>query len=103
VGLALGRDIAIIWLALLCFIGMIVPLAVSIFAVKGMHAAVSRTPRLLRQVQGHTRKVRIQVDAASYHVAAPVIRVQRQSTRISTFLDRLLRRSASPFTGRERN
>ena len=101
--LALARDIAVVWLAFLCFIGMLVPLVASIFAVKGMHAAVSRTPRLLRQVQGHTRKVRIQVDAASYRVAAPVIRAQRESTRFATFMNRLLRRPALPFIRRERN
>jgi hypothetical protein len=102
VELALWRDIALVWLAFLCFLGLIVPLAVSIFAVKGMHAAVDRTPRLLRQVQGYSRALRTQVDAASYHAAAPVIQAHKQSTRISTLLNRLLRRPAPPSPGEKK-
>ena len=66
--LALWRDIALVWLAFLCFIGLIIPVAVSIFAVKGMHAAVDRTPRLLRQVQGYSRALRDQTESASGRV-----------------------------------
>lgn len=90
--LALWRDIALVWLALLCFIGLLIPLAVSFFAVKGMHAAVDRTPHLLRQLQGHSRALRTQTEEASKHVAAPVTQVHRQTTRITTLLNRLLRR-----------
>lgn len=97
-GLALWRDIAVVWLALLCFIGMVLLLVVAIFAAKGMHVAIARTPRLLRQAQGYTRALRTQVDAASYRVADPVIQVQRQSTKFSTLIDRLLRRTESPFS-----
>jgi hypothetical protein len=98
VGLSLWRDIAIVWLALLCFIGMVLPLVVAVFAVKGMHIAVERTPRLLRQAQVYTRALRTHVDAASYRVADPVIQAQRQSTKISTLLDRLWRRTEPPFS-----
>ncbi len=97
-GLSLWRDIAIVWLALLCFIGMVLPLVVAVFAVKGMHVAVDRTPRLLRQAQGYTRAMRTQVDAASYRIADPVIQAQRHSAKLSTLLDRLLRRAESPFS-----
>lgn len=96
--LALWRDIALVWLAFLCFIGLIVPLAVAFFAVKGMHVAVDRTPRLLRQVQGYTRALRTQTGAVSYRVSEPVIQAHRRSTRILTFLDRLLQRPAPPWT-----
>jgi predicted PurR-regulated permease PerM len=102
VSLALWRDIALIWLALLCFIGLVIPLAVMLFAVKGMHAAVDRTPRLLRQVQGRTRALRSQVDAASYRVSDPVIQMQRRSTHMATVLERLLQRPVSPGTGEDR-
>ena len=100
--LALWRDIALVWLAFLCFIGLIVPLAVSLFAVKGMHALVDRTPRLLRQVQGYSRTLRTQTDKASYRVAEPVIQAQAVSARASTLLDRLLRRPASLWRGEEK-
>ena len=90
--LALWRDIAMVWLAFLCFLGLIIPLAVSIFVVKGMHAAVDRTPRLLRQVQGYSRAARTQVDTASQRVAAPVVKAHAQASRLSAMTDRLLRR-----------
>lgn len=99
--LALWRDIALVWLAFLCLIGLVVPLAVSLFAVKGMHAVVDRTPRLLRQLQGHSRSLRTQVDKASYRVAEPVIQAQGISARASTSLARLLRRPASTGRGEE--
>jgi hypothetical protein len=97
VSLALWRDIALVWLALLCFIGLIVPLAVAVFAVKGMHAAVDHTPRLLHKAQGYSRALRTHTDATSQRVSEPVIQFRSRSTQVSTFLDRLLRRPAAPW------
>jgi hypothetical protein len=99
VELALWRDIALVWLAFLCFIGLVIPLAVALFAVKGMHVVIDRTPGLLRQVQGYSRVVRTQTAAASRRTAAPLIQVHKQSTRYATLLDRLLRRPPSQSRG----
>jgi hypothetical protein len=93
VALALWRDIALVWLALLCFIGLIIPLAISLLAVKGMHAAVDRTPGLLRQVQGYSRGLRGQVESAGVRVAAPVIRTHKEASRMSTIAERLFKRA----------
>lgn len=90
--LALWRDISLVWLAFLCLIGLLIPLAVSIFAVKGMHAAVDRTPHLLRQVQGYTRAARTKVDVASTQVAEPLIQTHKKSSHLATMLDRIFRR-----------
>jgi hypothetical protein len=100
--LALWRDIALVWLAFLCFLGLLLPLAASLFAVKGMHFVVDRTPRIMRQVQGYTRIARTQVDAASEHVAEPLIQAHKTSTRIATLLDRLLRRPVPIWRGEEK-
>lgn len=94
--LALWRDISVVWLSLFCFIGLIIPVAISLFAVKGMHVVVDRTPRLLRQVQGYSRALRTKVDVASYQVAEPVIKAHKTSSRVSTLLDRLRRQPKSP-------
>jgi hypothetical protein len=102
VSLEQWRDIALIWLSFLCFIGLLIPLAISFFLVKGMHSAVDRTPRLLRQVQGYSRQMRNKVEDASHQVTGPVIQVHRQSKRYSTVMDRLLRRPASRWTEREK-
>lgn len=97
--LAFWRDVSVVWLAFFCFIGMIVPLAVSLFAVKGMHAAVDRTPRLLRQVQGYSRALRTHTDVASRRVAEPVIQAHKTTTRVSTALNRLWGGLASLWRG----
>ena len=89
--LAFWRDFAVVWLAFLCLLGLIIPLAVSVLAVKGMHAAVDRTPQLLRQVQGYSRAARTKVDVASTQVVEPVIQARKQSSRLATLLDRIFR------------
>jgi hypothetical protein len=102
VELALWRDIALVWLALLCFIGLIIPLAVMLFAVKGMHVAVDRTPRLLRQLQGNTRAIRTQVDAAGQRAAEPVIQARKQQTRLATVMDRIFSREQTQRKGEKK-
>ncbi len=93
--LAFWRDLAVVWLSLLCFIGMIIPLAIIFYAVKGMHVAIDRTPRLMNRAQGYSRFMRQQTDSASRAVAAPFITVQRQAARWSTFGARLAGRRPS--------
>jgi hypothetical protein len=102
VSLEQWRDVALVWLSFLCFIGLLIPLAISFFAVKGMHAAVDRTPRLLRQAQGYSRLMRNKVDDASHRIGEPMIQVKRQSKRYSTVLDRLLRRPPSRWNEGEK-
>lgn len=91
-------DLAVIWLSFLCFIGLLIPLAIGFFAVKGMHTAVDRTPRLLRQAQGYSRLMRNKVEDASHRVSEPVIQAHRHSRRYSIVVSRLLRRPASKWT-----
>lgn len=83
------RNLAVVWLALLCFIGLLLPLAVALFAVKGMHIAVARTPGLLRQVQSGTRQGRLKVDSASRAAADQVIRARSKLAHIEARLARL--------------
>jgi hypothetical protein len=89
VGLEFWRNLAIVWLALLCFVGLLLPLAAAIFAVKGLHIAVAKTPGLLRQVQGGTRQARLKVDDASRSATDQVIRARSRITRFETRLARL--------------
>ena len=89
--LGLWRDIALVWLALLCFIGLVIPLGVALFAVKGMHVLVDRTPRFMRQLQSYSRTARTHVNTASYRVTEPVIQTHKQGSRFATMLNRILR------------
>lgn len=94
------RDLAIVWLALLCFIGMLIPLAAMVFAVKGVHVAVAKTPGLLQQAQGKTRLARNKVDDASRIVADQVIRARSRVTGIQTRLSRLAGNASSHPDGK---
>lgn len=83
------RNLAIVWLAFLCMIGMIIPLAASVFAVKGMHVLVDRTPALLGKARSAGRRVRAVTEEGSRRVAEPVIVAGRATTRIATLSRRL--------------
>lgn len=99
-GLEFWRNLAIVWLSLLCFIGMLIPLAAAIFAVKGMHVVVAKTPGLLRQAQAGTRRARLETDNISRSTAEQVIRVRSRIERYQTRLMRLAGASSSRPQGR---
>lgn len=71
--LGFWRDLAVIWLALFCFIGLLVPVAIAVFAVKGMHIVIDRAPRYLQMAQDVSRQTRTRVHHAADIVAAPVV------------------------------
>ncbi|HMN29809.1 MAG TPA: hypothetical protein PKE45_16780 [Caldilineaceae bacterium] len=87
--LAFWRDISVIWLSLLCFIGLIVPLTTIYFAVRGMNRAHMATLSGLRRAQGYSRTIRQGSEELSQRIATPVIKTQRQPTRLQTTLRRL--------------
>lgn len=101
-GLEFWADVSTVWLSFLCFIGLAIAVVASIYAVKGMNAVVSRTPRYLRQAQGYSRLARTQVDAAGARITEPMIQAHSQSRRVSTFVSRLFRRPA-PLTRGEKS
>ena len=92
--LALWRDIAVVWLALFCFIGMVVPLAIAFFAVKGFGIVLDRTPELLGKVRGVSRRVRDQSDAGSRQVVARIEAAQRRVQTVAGAVRRPLGRRA---------
>jgi len=83
VSLALWRDISAVWLLLLCFIGMLIPLAASFFAVWGMHKALERARTALTAAQSVSSTVRDKAGTASEQVVRPVIGAQRLAARAS--------------------
>ncbi len=84
--LALWRDISVVWLFLLCFIGMLIPLAVAYGAVWGMHKVLGRTRTTMLSAQSISSKVRSKTVAYSEKAVAPVIGAQRSTSSIlSTF------------------
>jgi len=86
VSLTLWRDISVVWLFLLCFIGMLIPLALSFFAVWGMHKALQQARTVLTTAQSVSSTVREKAGTASEQVVRPVIGAQRLATRASESL-----------------
>lgn len=87
--LSFWRDASIVWLSLLCFIGLLIPLAALFFAVRGLDAAHRKSLSFLRQSQGYSRAMSRQSAAVSERVAVPVIRTHSQFVRIRTTVRRL--------------
>lgn len=88
--LAFWRDLSVIWLSLFCFIGLAIPLVVLYFAVRGMNALHDSTYRLLLRAQSISHRVPAQTEQVAARVSEPVIQLQRQTTRVETFLKSLL-------------
>jgi len=88
--LAIWRDLAVVWLALLCFIGSLIPLVAFYFAVRGMSAVNRRVPPLLQKAQTYSRTARARTDDVSTRVAAPVMRARAQGAKWERVAQRLL-------------
>lgn len=73
---AFGRDLALIWLSILCFVALLVPLVAFYFAVRLMNVAQRKTEEILQQGQMHIKTVHLKTDQASESVAKPVIRAR---------------------------
>lgn len=99
--LAFWRDISLIWLSLICFVALVIPLGIAYFAVKGINALSARVPPLLHQAQELSHTVRTRTESASLQVATPVIRTRRQATRLTTALRALWPRSPRDLSAKE--
>lgn len=71
-------NISAVWLALLCFIGTIIPVVVTYFAIRGMHAVLGKSRTALETAQDYSDKVRSKTDSISQRVARPMIRVESE-------------------------
>jgi hypothetical protein len=76
-----------VWLSLFCFIALAPPIVLLYFAVRGMNRVNRQAPLLLQKAQQLQRNAADKVVTASDHVVAPVIRIQRGSTRLRRSLN----------------
>ena len=91
--LVFWRDVSVIWLSLLLFIGLLPPLVIGYFAMRGMRWVLRKSDWLFGKAQGYTHQGREIVDEASQRAVAPVIAAQKQGTKVETTLRRLWPRS----------
>lgn len=87
--LAFWRNIAIVWLSLFCFVGLIIPLVIGYFAVRGLAVVPGKVRPLLRKAQGYSQIMQQQSEKASQRVAAPVIQLHVQATKLQTIVTKL--------------
>jgi hypothetical protein len=88
------RDLAVVWLALFCFIGLLIPLALLYFTVRGVNALHGLLYRLAQQGQGLSGQARRQVTQASAQVAEQAVRIQGQTRRVEALVRKVLPNSA---------
>ena len=88
--LTFWTDISIIWLSLLCFIVLMIPLGVSYFAIRGMNVVLDKTPRLFQKAQSYSSTVRHHTESAGERIAGPVIRAGAETAQIETTVQSLL-------------
>jgi len=84
------RDVAVVWLALFCFIGLLIPLALLYFTVRGVNALHHLLYRLTQQGQGLSAQTRRQVTQVSARVDEQAVRIQGQTRRVETLARKLL-------------
>ena len=86
-------NVALVWLALLCFVSLLIPLVAAYFAVRGMNAVHNKTRALFNTTQSYSRRLRTHSDVLSEQVRAPIVRVRRQEAALEQTLRALLPRS----------
>ncbi len=97
------RDISIIWLALQLFVILILPLAATYFAVRGMNIALRKLPPLFHTAQEYSHKARSTTESVAEKVVEPVIEVNKRATAAEVALRRLFQdRKQSTHSREER-
>lgn len=84
--ISLGRDIALIWLSLLCFIALIIPLALFFVLVRYMNSAHKFTLNTLHKVHDQATVMRNKTEQVAERAVQPVIRVQKGVSRTKSTL-----------------
>ncbi|MBV7329725.1 hypothetical protein KFU94_16060 [Chloroflexi bacterium TSY] len=97
------RNLAVLWLAILCFIALLVPIVVLFFGVRAMNSAHGKTEKLLASLLNRTKTVHGQIDMASIQVKKPILRTQQKAAEFEQKVRDRLPRSLFPQSSRKRN
>ena len=82
--LSTWADIATVFLAIQCFVIMLVPLVATFFLVRGVNMVGGLLPEYLTKAQGVTRTVRNRTVETSVQVTEPLLRFRREQTRMES-------------------
>jgi hypothetical protein len=92
VGLAVWRDISLLWLIFWTFIAILPVGVLLFFAIKGMHRLRQVTRKYLRSAQSSAIQVSYTTDRLSHQVAAPVIYLRAKVAQADRLRRATLRR-----------
>jgi len=84
------RDVAVVWLALFCFVGLLIPLVILYFSVRGVNALHEWLYRLTQQGQRLSGQARQQVTQASARIDEQAVRIQGQTRQVETLVRKVL-------------
>ena len=91
-GLAVFRDISLLWLIFLTFIAVLPLAVIFFFAVKGMHRLRQLVKQYLPLGQEKAAQVAAVTEQVSQKVARPFIEVQAKQAEVSGILNAISRR-----------
>ena len=93
VGLEFWANISAVWLALLCFIGLLIPLAAAYFAIRVHELRLGQIPRRFRRsARLLTHNAPARVDSLSQKIAKPVIKVESEVAKAEEVMRTLAQR-----------
>lgn len=75
------RNISLIWLSLFCFIGLVPPLVILFFAVRGLNWVTAQARPLFRRAREGSETVQQHVERYSVLAANPLIQLKGRARR----------------------
>ena len=79
-------NIAVVWLALLCFATLLVPIVALYFMIRGLTMAQDHSRILFEKAQKQTGTMRTKTDQVSERIASPLLNMQVRSARFGSFV-----------------
>lgn len=83
------RDLAVVWLSLFCLIGLLLPIALFYFVVRGVNSLHGLVQRTMWRGQGVSGSVRRQVTRVSAQVDEQAVRLQGRMKQVEETLRQL--------------
>jgi hypothetical protein len=82
VGLDFWANISVVWLSLLCFVGMLIPLVAAFFAIRGMHIAIGKSRTAMGTAQKYSSVIRNRTESVSQRIAEPVVQTGSHAAKV---------------------
>ncbi len=82
-GLEFWANVSTVWLALLCFIGGLIPLAIAFYAVKYLHIGLEKSRSAMWTAQKYSGVMRSKAEEWSEKASEPVIAAETKAVEIN--------------------